>query len=112
MSDTPTAPPMVRENWFNAVAAPRLPQSTLVWTTISSGAVNVPMPAPMISVAAPVQTHPRLGDPSASIRLPASKASAPATTRRWYPTRTIRNPEMDDITGQPSDIAPTATPAW
>ena len=73
---------MVRENWFSAVAAPRLPQSTLVWMTMSSGAVNVPMPAPMIRVAAPVHTQPRLAGPRASIRLPASNASDPATTRR------------------------------
>ena len=81
----PIAPPMVRANWFMAVAAPRRSQGTLFWITISSGAEMSPMPAPMTSEAAPSQSVPDApaGGPMASIAVASTSTAAPPITSRW-----------------------------
>jgi hypothetical protein len=80
ISETPIAPPIVRTNWFRAVAAPRSPQPTEVWITISSGVSTRPSPNPTTSVAAQTQTIGWSGAGIGSMTAPATRANAPPTT--------------------------------
>ena len=111
MRATPTAPPIVRENWFSAVIAPRSSQPTTLWIMISRGVLRVPIPAPMTRVQMPTQTTGSICGWSKSMALPHSIITVPASASRWYPTRIMYRPAMIPTIDQPKSSGARAAPA-
>ncbi len=46
MAATPTAAPILRENWFSDVTSPSRSRLTLCWIASSSDSIEKPIPAP------------------------------------------------------------------
>ena len=79
---TPTAPPIVRENWTSPVTTPRRSHVTEPWITTRIVLLAKPMPRPMTAHAAASRSSPGVFTASATPIVPAVMRNDPPTTKR------------------------------
>src|SRR5690606_12924159 len=107
----PTELPISRISRFAAVALARRSHVTVAWIVTTEDVLMKPMATPIPNEAAATHTGPSSGRRNRYMIPPTAPAAPPMRAVLAGPSGISSRPQIEEATGQPSDIVERAKPA-